>query len=224
VKRLLLAIVRIFSLALIFALALPVTSQAGTVQATNLACSDGSSVILSLDTATLTGLISSVAAINANGLDLSCSLSPVDSLTLASDTAHGKHDFGVGGVTFFASSCFQGTVSFSGHSDAEQPTVGVQGTIDETLNGTCVGHYKASIYCVLVEANTVDMIGNVQGTATGIFSGDQAFELTAEDSGSNAPEFFNTNPVPPGTPCIGRQDHTVLALTGNITVHDAAVT
>jgi hypothetical protein len=179
-------------------------------------------VILSLDTATLTSLTSSVAAINANGLDLTCGLRPVDSLTLASDTANGEHDFGVGGVTFFATSCFQGTVSFSGHSDAEQPTVGVQGTINETLNGTCVGHYKASVYCVFVEANTVDMIGKVQGTATGIFSGDQAIELTAEDSGSNAPEFFNTNPVLPGTSCTGRPDYSVLALTGHITVHDAA--
>ena len=145
-------------------------------------------------------------------------------MTLASDPANGEHDFGVGGVTFSASACFQGTVSFSGHSDAEQPIVGVQGTIDETLNGTCVGHYKASVYCVFVEGNTVDMIGNVQGTATGIFSGDQAIELTAEDGGSNAPDLFNTNPVPPDTPCTGRQDYSVTALTGNITVHDAAGT
>lgn len=211
-----------FFAALLVAMVLPANGLADGISGTALACSDGSSVILALDSATLTSLTTSVAAINANLLDMTCGVSVADPLTVQSDSAHGEHDFGVGGVSFFASACFQGTVSFSGHSDAEQAYAGVNGTINENLNGICTGHFKASVYCVEVEGNTVDMVGNVQGSATGVFTGDQAIELYAVDNGPNQPEFFNTVARPPDYPCSNLAPGLLPVLTGNITVHDAA--
>lgn len=208
----------------------PAAADTG-IQYTNLACSDGTSLDLGLDPASISALTSAVSAINFNPAGLACGLSDTNS---PAGGGNPQRDFAVGGGQLVADCAPYGgtglihySFGLSAHSDADSQTRGVGGTFNVDVpvqGGTCpvYGHTVAKIDCLAVSGNHADMTAVIT-KSTGPYLGPGYVgaeeQISVTDNGSlpdTIDAFVTTGP------CQFEQPFEQPIARGNIDVHDAA--